>query len=163
MRRLFRHIFTICSAGSLLLGIVLCAFWLDTAMHRQSRVAFFGPRERSVAFGADNGAFFVYAGDLRHAVLVASARTGQFVDHRWPGLMYRVVTGPGRSHDLWVMPPLAVGAAALLPICWAAPKLSTARRRRQRRALGQCLRCGYDLRAHAPGDRCPECGAAAQP
>jgi hypothetical protein len=22
----------------------------------------------------------------------------------------------------------------------------------------QCLRCGYDLRAHAPGANCPECG-----
>jgi hypothetical protein len=21
-----------------------------------------------------------------------------------------------------------------------------------------CLTCGYDLRAHKPGDRCPECG-----
>ena len=23
---------------------------------------------------------------------------------------------------------------------------------------GLCLRCGYDLRAHTGGDRCPECG-----
>jgi|GEM_PF-4177911 len=27
------------------------------------------------------------------------------------------------------------------------------------RLLGKCcLKCGYDLRAHKPGDRCPECG-----
>ena len=23
---------------------------------------------------------------------------------------------------------------------------------------GHCLRCSYDLRAHAPGEKCPECG-----
>jgi hypothetical protein len=30
----------------------------------------------------------------------------------------------------------------------------TARRTR----AGLCLACGYELRAHAPGDKCPECG-----
>jgi hypothetical protein len=36
--------------------------------------------------------------------------------------------------------------------------LRRARRLRQRRAGGQCLACGYDLRGGAH-DRCPECGA----
>ena len=30
--------------------------------------------------------------------------------------------------------------------------------RRQRLAQGLCPACGYDLRAHKAGDRCPECG-----
>ena len=31
------------------------------------------------------------------------------------------------------------------------------RRRKRKRASG-CANCGYDLRAHAVGDKCPECG-----
>jgi hypothetical protein len=34
-------------------------------------------------------------------------------------------------------------------------------RRRQRAARGLCPACGYDLRATPRGNRCPECGAAA--
>ena len=34
-------------------------------------------------------------------------------------------------------------------------------RRSCRAASGRCLDCGYDLRAHAGGERCPECGAVA--
>jgi hypothetical protein len=32
------------------------------------------------------------------------------------------------------------------------------RREGYRRSHGLCLICGYDLRAHQPGQRCPECG-----
>lgn len=31
-------------------------------------------------------------------------------------------------------------------------------RQRRRILTGRCLQCGYDLRAHAPGQNCPECG-----
>ena len=36
-------------------------------------------------------------------------------------------------------------------------------RNRRRRLRGKCLACGYDLRAHNAGDRCPECGMVLSP
>jgi hypothetical protein len=34
--------------------------------------------------------------------------------------------------------------------------------RRRRQTKGLCPKCRYDLRAHRPGDKCPECGTPVQ-
>ena len=44
------------------------------------------------------------------------------------------------------------------PMAWLA--FGRARRQRRRLQRGLCPSCGYDLRMHQPGSRCPECGAA---
>jgi uncharacterized paraquat-inducible protein A len=43
--------------------------------------------------------------------------------------------------------------------------IEDARRARQlqRQNRRRCRKCNYDLRAHQPGDRCPECGTPAPP
>lgn len=50
---------------------------------------------------------------------------------------------------------LVVGA---VPATSLARAVTRYRQRRYRRRYGLCLICGYDLRAHSPGQRCPECG-----
>ena len=57
--------------------------------------------------------------------------------------------------------PVPVGCLLVLPTAWLATWACHHERQRRtvrrRIAAGQCVSCGYDLRA-TPG-RCPECGA----
>ena len=48
--------------------------------------------------------------------------------------------------------------AAIAPLTWVAMFVRGKRIQRHRRDRGLCLHCAYDLRAHAPGQLCPECG-----
>jgi hypothetical protein len=53
---------------------------------------------------------------------------------------------------------------AFLPIAgFAWIYLSKYSHRRREQNQGLCLTCGYDLRAHVPGQRCPECGTPIPP
>ena len=56
---------------------------------------------------------------------------------------------------------LLILLSAAAPAWWLWHTLS--RWQRSRCKLRCCSRCGYDLRAHNPGDRCPECGTAVPP
>ena len=65
--------------------------------------------------------------------------------------------------------PLGVGRLSLRLGCFVACGVSfgvagigsfRAWRWTARLRKGLCLKCGYDLRAHGGGDRCPECGSA---
>jgi len=49
-------------------------------------------------------------------------------------------------------------ALLLPPLVWTIFVLRTYRRTRRLARAGLCKKCGYDLRACAPGGRCPECG-----
>jgi len=47
------------------------------------------------------------------------------------------------------LPFLALGGWLLIRYEFLADRLSS----------GRCPKCGYDLRAHRPGEKCPECGS----
>ncbi|MGA2499839.1 MAG: hypothetical protein ABSH20_19045 [Tepidisphaeraceae bacterium] len=62
------------------------------------------------------------------------------------------IAGGGRWCILWIPQWLPVGLLSI----WPATRLRTLVRRWRRHRKGQCLECGYDLRATP--ERCPECG-----
>jgi hypothetical protein len=82
---------------------------------------------------------------------VVSVETGEvYLNDVWGGSSFLHPATIVRVR-LWI-----VLAASVVPLIVA---VYGARRRRLRRRLGFCERCGYDLTANASG-RCPECGAA---
>jgi hypothetical protein len=166
MRRLARHLFTLCSALSVLLCLAVCALWVRSYFHSDELVwttAQLG-REGAVATTRDS--------------FIRSSRGwwshGQFYDpHEWSD------GRPERSSFEWRRQagPLAMQAeftayAGIVAIpYWLTTLLLLAppavrfggpplwRWGRRRDVPGLCPVCGYDLRA-TPG-RCPECGSHA--
>ena len=67
------------------------------------------------------------------------------------------VSATFRSVPIWTVPC----AAATLPAVWLYVHLLAWHRKRMRLRAGQCLVCGYDLRATP--ERCPECGTIPSP
>jgi hypothetical protein len=47
---------------------------------------------------------------------------------------------------------LVLALLAIAPTKWAVKRI------RHRHPPGHCQKCGFDLRAHKPGEKCPECG-----
>ena len=63
---------------------------------------------------------------------------------------------------LWVYSGLLIPCSYLALLFAILPLLAlrSIRRRRKLARVGLCKKCGYDLRAHAIGEKCPECGTA---
>jgi hypothetical protein len=162
MRRLARHLFTLCAAASLLLCIA-AATMAVRSFSVEDELDYLSPGGRLLILISKNG---------RLDVLYLSSWTGED-----PGFTYmqgspETYGGTDYSHRL-----LGFGAGLqlnggrfvnipywFLALSAAVPPLVALKRIRKRRRLsrpGLCAVCGYDLRASP--ERCPECGAIPSP
>ena len=159
MRRPARHLFTLCSAASLVLFAVAAVWWARSYLPEHVYCRAVDGRLTVMFLSPEWSRLFDEAGgDVQF--LLAEVRAYQ--DNRAGGEMFGFewVWGPPPDHRhrhvlLGVPFPALLIVLAVAPMCWWAAY----RRRRHAARLGLCAQCGYDLRA-TPG-RCPECGAAA--
>jgi hypothetical protein len=190
LRRLARHAFTLLSALSLLLCVAVCGLWVRSyfacdwvTVHWQDPARFeatgggvaalrgvlivhYGHNAGGFGDGSDPGP--VYRFDSQPV-----GRQGMFPPRVPPGetlagfgwrrrpIGLRTPRG-SPAHPEYVETRAQVPAwamallLAVLPLVEALRLIGTRRRAR----IGLCPGCGYDLRAHAAGGRCPECGTA---
>jgi hypothetical protein len=175
MRRLARHLFTLCAMLSAILGGIVLVAWrtapplddnvtppLEDIEHQLTRVGclqMFVDRH-SVGIGV------VTPWQGRPTAVSVLPFDGQFFIPRPPyGFVRWNTRDLSASSFMWtsefqyralLLPPwLVVAITGLLPSWW----LLRAIRVRGRRLRGLCASCGYDLRASP--DRCPECGTPA--
>ena len=187
MRRVARLLFTLFSAGLLLLSLTVCAVWLRSHFY-SDMLDTFGvdgegrPAERHV-LTSEHGVLTV---DMRWIVVPPQSPAGVPASH-FDGSGWSHTSSPARARPrtgtwlqrlgfdfmsgqratrtgatlrlVMVQVPhaLVVGLLAALPAAAQVRRIVRARRERRRLHLGHCRACGFDLRASP--ERCPECGA----
>jgi hypothetical protein len=163
VRRLARHLLTLCSVVSLAVFVAAGSFWLRS--HWRSEVVTTNAGASLVGVATYRGHFIFVRGRREPTEgFEFRSESVESLDDDWQvirdgaawraaGLSYTNF-GSGVLHAV-VVPAWLIALLSILP---PAGLLYPAHRRRRRKRAGLCAACGYDLRA-TPG-RCPECGAS---
>ena len=166
MRRVPRHLFTLCSAASLTLCVAMTMLWVRS-FFAEDHVQYIslGPERgnllqlRSALGRLEGFAFETYSGFFQGKPRGLSIETGK---EPLPAEATGVVYGFRFDQQEYTeMRYTMVSVPHALVLALMAGTSLLALRGRRRHPPGVCRACGYDLRATR--DRCPECGAAAVP
>lgn len=179
---MIRRFFTILSALSLLLCLATAVLFVRSFWVGEGRIRFHwdGVTTKATVVVSSNGRVWCGRGRTQStdpewiATREAMAKSGM-MEHwgrgsgqagdsqAWYKLSY--LSGSGRGFPMALMQSSTTIAIpewpillvlAVLPGLW----LIAFRRLRRSHTLGLCRKCNYDLRAHTPGQLCPECGLA---
>jgi hypothetical protein len=167
-RRISRYCFTILAAMSLAVCVAICLLWARSYWEMDEVTAHRGGRHTMLNSSYGQIGLFVaqypyllssrdFTLDIYHPVdlddryvMQGSRAKGGFV------FTWNPPDAAGNQYRNLLVPHWSLAAAALvLPLVWTRKRWME----RARRKPGHCAECGYDLRAHKPGERCPECGA----
>ncbi len=171
-----RKLFNLAAALSLVLFVAVCVLWVRSywvaegvGWHGRFHECGLGWSRGTICFTRSDAFFGVHwedglgfryewdrAWDMGGWKLLATAR----IYWHWAGFSHAYLVPGQLVSRLWTVPIWSVVAGALvLPARWV--MLHRGRwRRQERRSLGLCPTCAYDLRASP--ERCPECGTVVE-
>jgi hypothetical protein len=162
-RRVARHFFTMLAAISLVMCVATSV--VIVAVHRPSNKTVVGQRPVTLwTHGLSGRELFVLGQEHHLSIMVVPTgffrgSAPQMLSRRFDGVAFRDTYVDGRTGWHMLLPyVLILVATGTLPVFAFGSLVDRQFKSSRLRHASRCKNCGYDLRAHDAGDRCPECG-----